>query len=569
MRLPIRGIQLNALGVRVRLGLIVSLSIVALLAVGIGGWLGIIRVSNSVFTLQDTRLPAAMLIGDIRGASNQLLLLSFEVLAREKQANAQSKFAQTLTRKEAVTTTLTKAMEDYDRVAKTDEEAESWNTLKESMKPWLASNTELSAIIKSLAENDDPDQQSQLFMQYKAPLTNWGYTQARVDLNLASLLALNKEAVEKAREDDSLTIAFAKRFMLITLGVAIAVLFALAVVFVRSITAPLESLRRTIVSVAGNNDFTQRVGAQGKDEIAQTAGAFNRLLESIQDSLREVLGNTENIASASEQVSSASQQAASSSESQSEAATSMAAAIEEMTVSISHIGASAQETLSRAREAGDAADNGARIIAQTHKEMDKIADTVAQASKAIDKLSQESGRISTILQVIKDVADQTNLLALNAAIEAARAGEQGRGFAVVADEVRKLATHSSETANAIRETTVRLGQQSDRVSEAMTGSKASLNECVVRMNKVQAGLGEIEALAANVTREADDVSTMVSEQSAASHDIAQSMESLATTAEATASQMKIAATIASQLEAVSHLLSDALAGFKTRDENAT
>ena len=135
--------------------------------------------------------------------------------------------------------------------------------------------------------------------------------------------------------------------------------------------------------------------------------------------------------------------------------------------------------------------------------------------------------------------------------------------------MRKLATHSSETANAIRETTVRLGQQSDRVSEAMTGSEASLNECVVRMNKVQAGLGEIEALAANVTREADDVSTMVSEQSAASHDIAQSMESLATTAEATASQMKIAATIASQLEAVSHLLSDALAGFKTRDENAT
>ena len=146
-KLHIKGLHLNALGVRFRLGLVVLLSILALLAVGFGGWFGITRVSNSVVTLQDARLPAAMLIGDIRGATNQLLLLSFEVLAREKQANAQSKFAQTLARKESVTGTLTKAMEDYDRVAKTEEEAESWNTLKESMKPWLESNAERSAII--------------------------------------------------------------------------------------------------------------------------------------------------------------------------------------------------------------------------------------------------------------------------------------------------------------------------------------------------------------------------------------------------------------------------------------
>ena len=562
IRLPIRGIHLNALGVRVRLGLIVSLSILALLAVGIGGWLGITRVSNSVFTLQDTRLPAAMLIGDIRGASNQLLLLSFEVLAREKQANAQSKFAQTLTRKEAVTTTLTKAMEDYDRVAKTEEEAESWNTLKESMKPWLASNTELSAIIKSLAENDDPDQQSQLFMQYKAPLTNWGYTQARVDLNLASLLALNKEAVEKAREDDSLTIAFAKRFMLITLGVAIAVLFALAVVFVRSITAPLESLRRTIVSVAGNNDFTQRVGAQGKDEIAQTAGAFNRLLESIQDSLREVLGNTENIASASEQVSSASQQAASSSESQSEAATSMAAAIEEMTVSISHIGASAQETLSRAREAGDAADNGARIIAQTHKEMDKIADTVAQASKAIDKLSQESGRISTILQVIKDVADQTNLLALNAAIEAARAGEQGRGFAVVADEVRKLAERTTASTNAIGELVVSM-QSSGQDAVSWMGS---VNQQVnIGKQLSDSTVGHIDGIresAQQVVTAVTDISEALNEQSATAQSIAQQVETVARLSETNNATARETEAISANLDHLSASLKAATGKFR-------
>ena len=557
-----RNFHLNALGVRFRLGLVVLLSILALLAVGFGGWFGITRVSNSVVTLQEARLPAAMLIGDIRGAANQLLLLSFEVLAREKQTNAQSKFAQTLARKEALTTALTKAMEEYDRLAKTDEQAESWNAFKESMKPWMTSNAELSTIIKALAENDDAEKQAQLFMEYKAPLTNWGYTQARVDLNLASLLALNKEAVEKAREADSHTIVVAERFMLITLGVAIAVLLALAVVFVRSITAPLERLRRAIVSVAGSNDFTERADIRGKDEIAQTADAFNRLLSNMQDSLREVLGNAENIGTASEQASSASQQAASSSESQSEAATSMAAAVEEMTVSIAHIGSSAQETLGRAREAGAAADRGARIIAETHTEMDKIADTVAQAAKAIDKLSQESGRISTILQVIKDVADQTNLLALNAAIEAARAGEQGRGFAVVADEVRKLAERTTASTDAIGELVVSMQSSGQHAVSWM----ASVNQQVaIGKSLSDSTVGHIDGIresAQQVVAAVTDISEALNEQSATAQNIAQQVETVARLSETNNATARETETISADLDRLSTRLITATGKFR-------
>ena len=561
-KLRMMSFHLNALGVRFRLGLVVCLSILALLAVGIGGWFGITRVSNSVVTLQDARLPAAMLIGDIRGATNQLLLLSFEVLSREKQANAQSKFAQTLTRKEALTNALDKAMEGYDRIAKSEEEAESWNAFKESMAPWKTSNAELSAIIKSLAENDDPEKQAQLFIEYKAPLTNWGYTQARVDLALASLLALNKEAVEKAREQDNRTIVLAERFMLITLGAAIVILLVLAVFFVRSITSPLEGLRRAIVSVAASNDFTQRVGVQGKDEIAQTAGAFNRLLESIQDSLREVLGNAENIAASSEQASSASQQAANSSESQSEAATSMAAAIEEMTVSISHIGASAQDTLSRAREAGNAADQGAKIIAQTHAEMDKIADTVAQATKAIEKLSQESSNISTILQVIKDVADQTNLLALNAAIEAARAGEQGRGFAVVADEVRKLAERTTASTNAIGKLVVSMQSSGHDAVSWMT----SVNQQVsIGKQLSDSTVGHIDGIrnsSQQVVAAVTDISEALNEQSATAQSIAQQVETVARLSETNNATAKETETISANLDRLSSSLKAATGKFQ-------
>lgn len=554
-------LNLNTLGVRYRLGALVILSILALLAVGFGGWLGISRVSSSVITLQDERLPAAMLIGDIRGATNQLLQLSFEVLVREKQANAQSKFVQTLARKDALIIALNKAMEGYDGIPKTEDESEAWKNFKESMVPWKASNEELSTLIKAMSENDDAEKQIQLFSEYKAPLANWGYTQARVDLNLSSLLSLNKDEVEKARERDTRTIQLSMRFMIATLALSVAILLVLAVVFVASITSPLERLRHSIVSVASNNDFTQRVVAPGKDEIAQTAQAFNRLLENVQNSLREVLSNAESIALASEKASSASQQSAESSENQSEAASAMAAAVEEMTVSITHINESMYDTLSRARSAGGAANDGAKVISQSKVEMDKISTTVANATTAIDRLSKESSSISTILQVIKDVADQTNLLALNAAIEAARAGEQGRGFAVVADEVRKLAERTTASTKAIGDLVVSMqASGNDAVSQMV-----SVNQQVaVGRQLSDTAVGHIDGIRDSsqfVVTCVNDISAAINEQSSTTQSIAQQVEMVARLSETNTHTAKETEAISHELDRLSVSLRQAVSKF--------
>jgi len=553
--------KLNAIGVRYRLGLLVVLSILALLAVGFGGWLGISKVGHSVVVLQNERLPAATLIGEIRSSTNLLLQLSYEVLMREKQANAQSKFVQTLSRKEVLVASLDKAMAGYDSIYKTADEAEAWTNFKESMKPWKTSNEELTALIKAMAENDDPDKQAQLFTDYKAPLSNWGYVQARVDLALSSLLALNSDEVEKTRDEDAHTIQFAMRFMFITLGVAVVVLFILAVIFVRSITTPLERLRHTIVSVASGNDFTTRAETRGKDEIAQTALAFNQLLENVQGSLREVLDSAQSIAVTSEKASLASKQTAQSSESQSEAASSMAAAVEEMTVSISHISENMHETLSRVRSAGTAANNGAQIIAQTHTEMDKIARTVEQATTAIDKLSKESNSISTILQVIKEVADQTNLLALNAAIEAARAGEQGRGFAVVADEVRKLAERTSASTKAIADLIVSMQASGHDAVNWMS----SVNQQVSGGKQLSdAAVGHIDGIrdsSQHVVAAVNDVSEAITEQNATAHSIAQQVETVARLSEANSQTAKETEVISQDLDRLSTHLRQAVNKF--------
>ena len=558
MKMP----HLNAVGVGYRLGLLVLLSIAALLAVGFGGWFGISQVSRSVLTLQEERLPSANLLGEIRASTNLLLQSSFEVLLREKQASAQSKFETLLGQKTRNSAALDKSLEEFGAIKKSPAEEEAWVKFKESYAPWKARNAELTVILKSMAENDDFEKQGQLFAQYKAPLSSWSYIQATLDRNLAALLKINKEVVEQAREQDTRTVQLSMRFMFITLGLAVAILLVLAVIFVRGITHPLERLRHTIVTVAGNNDFTGRADANGKDEIAQTAGAFNQLLENVQVSLREVLDNAESIATASGKVALASQQSAESSENQSEAASSMAAAVQEMTVSITHISDSMHDTLGRARGAGDAAREGANIIAQTHAEMDKIASTVVNASTAIDKLSNESANISKILQVIKEVADQTNLLALNAAIEAARAGEQGRGFAVVADEVRKLAERTTASTEAIGKLVVSMQSSGHDAVSWM----ASVNQQVASGKQFsETAVGHIDGIrdgSRHVVDAVNDISTAINEQSSTTQSIAQQVEMVARLSETNSVTSKETEAISTELDHLSANLRQAVSKFK-------
>lgn len=560
--IPLKFSRLNTIRVSSRLALLVAISVAALLAVGLGGWIGISRVSASATKIQEERLPAVKLLGDIRGSTASILQLSFEMLMRERQANAQSRFQGTHSRLALLHSTLESSFSAYEQLPKTPAETEAWTAFKASMKPWMEKSKELMAIIKALGENDDPDKQVQLFGQYKMPLSSWGHVQNSVDVNLAKLLKLSQEEAAAAKERDEATQIAAKRFIATALGVATLVLIGLAILFVRSITVPLERLRHTIVTISGNNDFADRAEADGTDELSQTAKAFNCLLENVQNSLRVVLENAQNIAHAAQQVSSASQRSAMASGEQSDAAAAMAASIEEMTVSINHISDDMREALQRVNSAGDSADTGAQVISRSSAEMDSIAANVADTSTAINRLSSQSESIATILQVIKDVADQTNLLALNAAIEAARAGEQGRGFAVVADEVRKLAERTSQSTTQIAELIGSI-QSSGRdavsrmasVSRQVDIGKGLAYTAVDHMNEVRDG-------AKNIVVAINDISTSLNEQSSTAQGIAQQVEAVASHSEMNNQTARETAEVARNLDALATSLREAVDRFK-------
>lgn len=555
-------INMSRIAVRYRLGILVTLSILAIISVGLGGWLGIFRVSESVVKLQEERLPATALIGEIRSTTNQLLQMSFDVLIREKQTNAQSKFGETHRRLSASKEALLLAMSDYDKLPKESEEQEIWSKLNESMVRWLSSYEDVAGVVKEMSANSNYERQVQLFNGYKLPLAGWSYLQSVVDTELAQLLTINKTKVSRSQTEDKKTMQRATQFMLMTVGGAIALLLLLATFVVRSITKPLEELRNLIVGVSTSSDFTQRMTVRGGDELSQTAFAFNDLLINVQGSLQRVLANSEGISAQASKVLSASHNTLQASDLQSEGANALAAAVEQITVSISHIDDEMKKTLANSQQAGDAAVEGVEVISKTHTEIDKIASAMDEATVTIEKLCEESGGISTILQVIKDVASQTNLLALNAAIEAARAGDQGRGFAVVADEVRKLAERTTASADEIGKLVSSI-QLSGK--DAVDGIQ-SVNHQVARGRSFsQDAVDHVSGItqrSLTVVRSLSDIALAVNEQRSTTQSIAQQVELLARLSETNNHTARETETISNDLGRMSTELRGSVAHFR-------
>ena len=308
-------------------------------------------------------------------------------------------------------------------------------------------------------------------------------------------------------------------------GVALGLLLAWWII--RSITGPLNQMRTTITEVEKSGDFTQRIPVHTEDEVGQTAKAFNQLMTALQQTLGQVLDSVAKVSDAAQSLSAASGQVATSSSSQSEATSAMAAAVEEMTVSINHVSDSAREAVEISRKSGKLSTEGGEIIHKAASEMSQIAETVRHTAQAIEELDQHSNQISSIVQVIKDVADQTNLLALNAAIEAARAGEQGRGFAVVADEVRKLAERTTKATEEITQMIAAMQHSAQAAVSTMETAVDQVSGGVALANQAGSAIIQIKDGAEQVVGVVNDISSALTEQSSASNDIAAQVEKVA------------------------------------------
>ncbi|WP_460526650.1 methyl-accepting chemotaxis protein [Chitinimonas naiadis] len=350
----------------------------------------------------------------------------------------------------------------------------------------------------------------------------------------------------------------------IVIGVVAATLILLVLGGLLTVlTRPLSRLARAMeVLASGEGDLTLRLQVDSHDEIGRTSEAFNQFMGKLREMFVQVREQSVSVGQAAERLSGSADTVEQSSNQQAEAATATAASVEEVTVSIQHIAETARDFERSARETGQVTARGQSLVDEVAAEIDKVNSSVDALASSMGRLGQQSAKVDIIVNVIKDIADQTNLLALNAAIEAARAGEQGRGFAVVADEVRKLAARTADATVEIGQIVLEIQREIEGAGGGMQSTRERIASGVAISHKASEVIGTVRGETERLVGDVAVIADSTREQAAASTDIAQNVERISNMAQNNSQAVAEVADAVTELESLSRSLGELVGRFK-------
>jgi methyl-accepting chemotaxis protein len=455
------------------------------------------------------------------------------------------------------------AMEDFDKAyqiaaAKGSDQPEAKAEMDQVAATWKEAAA-MRLQVQTLAKEGKSQEALDLLIKQETP--KWRQIKEK-------LFHLGSERMKHMESSKTDIMALSGRTLAISLGLggfAILCTVLLMLVAVMGMTHSIRHISEMIDDIAhGEGDLTKRLNVTSTDELGRLAGAFNLFIDKLHGLISAVARTTAQVSSAAVELNATAEQIANGTEEVAAQAATVATAGEEMTSTSTSIAHNCSIAAEGSKRASDSAYAGAAVVQQTVQGMGRIAECVKESARTVESLGARSDQIGTIILTIEDIADQTNLLALNAAIEAARAGEQGRGFAVVADEVRALAERTTKATKEIDqmiktiqgETRSAVGVMEDGVREVEKGtseaarSGEALKDILTQINEV--------------TQQVDQITVAAEEQTATTSEISNNIQQITQVVHGTAQGAQQSAAAARQLSQLAESLQGVVNHFKLR-----
>jgi methyl-accepting chemotaxis protein len=352
-------------------------------------------------------------------------------------------------------------------------------------------------------------------------------TRTRLRQAVANMISYQDSRKEDLVREQTAVESRVRSAVLILSLLGIALGLGIAFLVGRSISAPISAMVGLIHEVAANNLAVDDLNISSQDETGKAGEALNGMKNNLREVIHSIAATAEHVASASEEISSSATQQAQSAEVQKDQTTQVATAMTEMASTVGQVSENCSRAAEKAREAAETARHGGTIVDETLAKMRTISSSVEASAKKVEGLGRSSDQIGQIVGVIDEIADQTNLLALNAAIEAARAGEQGRGFAVVADEVRKLAERTSSATKEIAKMIKSIQDETRVAVTAMEDGTRQVEEGVSFTAKAGDTLKTIIEMSDSVGEMITQIATAALQESSTTEQVNQNLDHIA------------------------------------------
>lgn len=533
------------------------------------GIVGIRTVTHDLEKVTQTRAPSLVALLNAEASINAVR--SSNATLANREATAQQRSASVTNRTEALER-LHKSLESYEALPFEAEEAKAWEEVEPSIQAYLkaaeavaesAARWEQAAAAAGDGSDEAKVTAAEVAYQQLAERFAAGSAAYRSsDEGIERMVEMNEGYMKADTEHGESAAASAMGWMMGAMVTGLAVVIGLGVWTIVNVRRGVNTLISGVESIRESNDMTRRVDATTKDELGQLGTAFNGMIATLQNIIKEVKANAGRVSAAAAEIAASAQELATTIETQEHSATQVSAAVSELSASVAEVANKGQAASKAAQDTMQQATKGGELVSETVSQLSEINKRFDDVATVVGTLEKQGEDVGRVVQVIKEIADQTNLLALNAAIEAARAGEHGRGFAVVADEVRKLAERTTQATGEVASTIDGMRNGTATAADAMRVGRSTVESGRLKGDAAGSAVGVIVQSQREAEHMISAIAAATTQQAAATEEIARTIENMTAANIESASASNQAASAATDLSKQAEGLNNLVARFR-------